>query len=185
MNRQEFEIIFNRLSASISKQPENIEGTKAVFYDRFGKETKSHFEKAVDTVIDKEQYFPSVATMYKALREIYKDAMTGRKYNYCRTCKGMGCVSMILSFEHEERDGEEITTVKEKHYWGVGKQSRLMELARWKCSRTYGDCYYSYAFFCRCEKGEDLYVVRDRRGYQLTWEEFEELKSFMEFTGRT
>ena len=59
--------------------------------------------------------------------------------------------------------------ITERHFWSIGRRKHLQE--------TKGIPIYEYAFHCRCEKGNDTLTIRGGKGYQISWDEYEELKT--------
>jgi len=167
MIKQEFDIEFEKLWANVwefAPKDDRFDKISTLYWDKLRNQKAKDWAIVVSKLIDNDKKFPTFNRIYALIKEVIGDKKT-RDYAECKVCNSSGYVSMLLSFKHN-KDNE--LSIKEKHYWAMhNKQLKLME--------TTGDRFYGYAYFCRCEKGEDLYLIRGSQGYQLTYEEFNEL----------
>lgn len=174
MTKPDFDIEFERLmnnSWSFEKK-KDFNTMKDEWFDKIKHITILNWRKIIDIILDKETEFPSFAKIKKEIDSLTKNRVVESKsYKNCKVCNNLGSVSMLLSFEFEWNGDIEIRKIKSKRYDMPGIYYKL---------KTEGnkDKYYGYTYHCRCEKGEDLHNLRGCKGYQLSPEEFEELKQF-------
>lgn len=172
MTKPEFEIEFEKMlnnSWQYSKK-KDFEAIKDDWFDKTRHLVISNWRQVVNNIIDKEAEFPPFAKVRKEIDALRQNRVVEAKnYKNCKVCDNLGSTSTLLSFKFKMQDGIEIRKIKAKRHDKVGTFYKL----RMEGSQ---DRYYRYTFHCRCERGEDLHNLRGRRGYQLSPDEFDELK---------
>lgn len=165
----EFDAEFNKLVANqweygTNMKEEKIREVRNLYIEKLRSISAQDWKQVVSMIIDTETKFPSFSKIFAISRKII-GSREQVDYEYCDVCYGTGYVSIYLSFDFNN-DGKK--KIKEKHFWTTTKHE---ELKRDKPDQ----CFYSYAFHCRCQRGEDSYNIRDRKGYRLSHDEFNEV----------
>ena len=142
MNQVEFNSAFERLCGIYNKKPKDVEAKGVAFYRRFCNYPINVFEEAIDSVVDKEKFFPTISHIVDALNA-YEKGVSGREYPHCPVCNNNvgGFVSMIGGYEF--KDGK--CRIVEKYHWSLEKQIELR-------MRNNGVEYYDESYSCRCPK---------------------------------
>ena len=165
MNKIDFEIHFHKLANNQWDYPPKapVNELADLYYDKFRNMPVKSWAQIVDKCLETDKKFPPISKLFTLSKQIISDKTT-KSYKYsgnsCPLCIG-GYVGMLLAFN---KDGKII----ERHFWSIGRRKYLQE--------TKGIPIYEYAFHCRCEKGNDTLTIRGGKGYQISWEEYEELK---------
>jgi hypothetical protein len=171
MTDNEFNGLFDRMVRNWSSETsfwddELRENKREDFWKRFRYIRQTVFEKAVIDIIEAERKKDAFPTEGEVRRYVKLNDTTIKEYPKCLACNTSGTVSMILAFNLDE-DGAR--TIAEKHYWTVGKKAELYR------DNPNNHRYYDYAFTCRCDKGWAVHNGWDRKAYQLSHDEYNEL----------
>jgi len=160
--KPDFIIEFNKLKNNNweyeSKKPENFEDT---YYDRLKHMHINAFRTAVDAILDNDNKFPTINRLRSTAKTIAGSNINRTDYEYCNVCKGLGSLTKLISFKYDKHKNK---LVKDWRWWTIGLKSNLGEKT--------GEQYYDYNYLCRCQKGEDLYISRNKECAQLTAREF-------------
>ena len=161
MNKIDFEIHFHKLANNQWEYPPkaSIEQLADLYYDKFRNMPVKSWAQIVDKCLETDKKFPPISKLFTLSKQTIS-GKTAKSYKPCPLCI-CGYVGMLLAFN---KDGKII----ERHFWSIGRRKYLQE--------TKGIPIYEYAFHCRCEKGNDTLTIRGGKGYQISWEEYEELK---------
>lgn len=167
----EFDGLFNRMVRNWSSETsfwaeEFKEGKREDFWKKFKYIRQAVFEKAVLDIIDaerKKDVFPTEGELRKYVK---RNDTEIKEYPKCTACNTTGMVSMILAFKYR---ADNRTRIAEKHYWAIGKEAKLYR------DNPNNHSYYVYSFACRCDKGWAVHNGWNRKGYQLSVDEYKEL----------
>jgi len=162
MNKIEFQIHFEKLVLNPWEYPPKAPMDKLadLYYDKMCKLPAKAWESMVEKCLETDKKFPPISKLFALSKTIIAGKVT-KNYKSCPLCVG-GYVSMLLGFD------EKTKKITERHFWSIGRKKHLRD--------TKGIPIYEYAFHCRCERGNDTYILRGSEGYQISWEEYEELK---------
>lgn len=170
MNRIQFDVEFDKLKANpweFAPRGDKYDAIADLYWDKLRNYNPENWRLAVSKLIETDKRFPTFNRIYAMSKDLIGNK-EDRNYEPCKACGNSGYVSMLLSFE-QHNDGQSEQRIKSKHYWAIERQRQLVEET--------GDRYYCYSFYCRCAKGEDLYLIRGQQGYQISHDEFKELLS--------
>lgn len=172
MLKPEFEIEFDKLLNNPWQYGKKggYDAIKDEWFEKTRHVSYKNWQIVISNIIDKETEFPPFAKIKKEIDSLTKDRVIENKsYKHCKVCYNSGSVSMLLCFKYKNQDGVEIREIKERYFETPGLFTKLQREGK--------NRYYRYTYHCRCEKGEDLHNLRNKRGYQLSWDEFKELKT--------
>lgn len=206
MIRPEFDMIFEELCVDNDTTSDQCVDKADFFFKKFRYVSTRDFAAAVhhyiDNRTDKYKQLPTAGQIWSALNAVRRDNLGNKQYGHCPACNGLGQVSMMLQFkESRNDDGKRVRRIAGKRFWSIEQETELNRWDVWpsdgsrdiredekthdfvtdKATRTIyfrekREPWYQYVFHCRCDKGEDLHSTR-RGGYQISHEEYEELKA--------
>lgn len=168
MYQSEFMTIFRKLCSNYNKDPENMKDKYDLIFNHYKYESANDFERAVNTVCNEEQYFPSLAVINKAFKQIKPQSSHDTPdFPYCQVCEGRGRVSMILEVEDKldpngRRTGKR--KLRNRYVWTIENRNIEFEKPHYR-----QNCFA----YCICEKGRYLYQQCGNEGIVLSEREFD------------